>query len=90
MELVRQPHPKLCLLSVWLDEGMWLGINFNKGAQDYRWQDRMRDKLKAQCWHEFTVAEIEDAVADESCARWHELVAALSEQDREVLGRCAE
>jgi len=72
MELVRQPHPKLCLLSAWLDEGMWLGVNFK--ATD-RKTDSVQWNLRESGYGTFSEAEIEAAVADESCARWHELVA---------------
>ena len=86
MELVRQPHPKRVFLSLW-EGGMWLGLNFKATG---RKTDSIQFALKEGSYGVFSIAEIEHAVADESCARWHELVAALSEQDRDVLGRCTE
>ena len=86
MELVRQPHSTRVRLSVWQD-GMWLGINFKVTSQTL---STIQRKLSVNGYGEFYEAEITRAVADEACARWHELVAALSEQDREVLRRCTE
>ena len=90
MELVRQPHPKKCLLSMWC-KAHWVGLNCSiKVTKDDAWVGKAKEKLRRKMWADYSYSQIRDAVADESCARWHELVAGLSESDRGVLGRCVE